>query len=357
MKVFLLIDNLSSGGAQRQFVYLAKGLKERGYEVLCCTYWPKLDFYQPLLETAGIPIISNPEASKIWKRSYCITKSIRTFKPDAVIAYLDTPSLLACMARFCCKFRLIVSERNTTTQKIQLLDRIKYALYHQADYIVPNSYSQEHFIRQYYPTLSTRVRVITNAIDIKRFTPPPRPPQNKVPRVISIGRMSKQKNYLGMVEVVHLLKKQSIAAEFHWYLGKSMNAEYFQKVQNKIQEYDLADYIFFHKTDPNIELQYQRSDIFWLASLYEGFPNVLCEAMACGLPVICSNVCDNPFIVTEGVHGFLADPHDNIAMTRTLKRMLTLSQEQRHKMGKTGAVRIADLCSEDTFLNRYISLL
>lgn len=355
-KIFLLIDSLGEGGAQRQFVYLAQGLKARGYDVRCFYYWPNLDFYRPFLEQAGVPFIACREAGTYWKRFFHILRAIRDFHPDTVIAYLDTPSIMACLARCCCRFRLIVSERNTT-QQLRWRDRIKYTLFHRADAIVPNSETQGDFLRRHYPGLTSRIHVITNTIDAGRFTPPACPPQNAVPRIISVGRMTSQKNYLGMVEAVHLLHERGLHAEFHWYLGKRQNAEYPRQVQERIEAYRLTDCIHMHPANPNIEEAYRCSDIFWLASFYEGFPNVLCEAMSCGLPVVCSKVCDNPYIVAEGVHGFLADPDCPQEMADALERLLHLSPEQRRKMGRAGAEHIASLCAEEPFLTKYMQLL
>ena len=107
-RVFMLIDSLVAGGAQRQFVYLAKELKNAGCEVLCFTYWPDLNFYQPFLEEAGVDLIASWEANKSSKRIYCVIKAIKKFKPDCVISFLDTPSIIACIARCFFKFKLVV---------------------------------------------------------------------------------------------------------------------------------------------------------------------------------------------------------------------------------------------------------
>ena len=63
-RVFMLIDSLEAGGAQRQFVYLAKELKNAGCEVLCFTYWPDLNLYQSFLEEAGVELIARRDDNK-----------------------------------------------------------------------------------------------------------------------------------------------------------------------------------------------------------------------------------------------------------------------------------------------------
>ena len=102
---------------------------------------------------------------------------------------------------------------------------------------------------------------------------------------------------------------------------------------------------------------YRRSDIFCLPSLYEGFPNVLCEAMACGLPVACSDICDNPDIVEEGVNGYLFDPLNVQDMADAILKMAQLSQSQRKALAKNNIDKIQSLCSEQRFVKEYMTFL
>ena len=111
--------------------------------------------------------------------------------------------------------------------------------------------------------------------------------------------------------------------------------------------------------DPNqkIEEEYRKADVFFLPSLYEGYPNVVAEAMSCGLPILCSNVYENPYIVEEGVNGFLFNPKNVEEIVNAIKRMAELSPEERHEMG----MRNRQLClmrnTEESFLKSYVELI
>ncbi|HXI82740.1 MAG TPA: glycosyltransferase [Verrucomicrobiae bacterium] len=69
-----------------------------------------------------------------------------------------------------------------------------------------------------------------------------------------------------------------------------------------------------------IPLWMNASDVLCLPSLNEGLPNVALEAMACGLPVVASNVGGLPEIVQEGVNGFLVAPSDSNALAEALRQ-------------------------------------
>lgn len=167
-KILLFTDSLGAGGAQRQLVGLASMLHEGGYQVKVC-YYHSIDFYKDFLDSSGVKNELIPNASIIYKRIFAIFKYFKREKPDWVIAYQEIPSLIACISKLLGgKYHLIVSERNTT-QHIGINEHVRFFLYRLADAIVPNSYSQEEFLRRHYPWMSKNLHTITNFVDLKKF--------------------------------------------------------------------------------------------------------------------------------------------------------------------------------------------
>ena len=240
-RVFMFIDGLVGGGAQRQFVYLAKGLKERGYIVRCFTIFTgeKWSFYEPFFKDNNIEIICDTRAQNKIKRVYYLFKAIKSFRPDVVIAYGPLQTIYASICHWLYSFELISSDRNTT-QRLDTFERLKFFFYKYADYVVPNSHSQSTFICNHYPKLSQRVRVITNLVDVDKFKPQIHKLGivDRTPTIISVGRFQNQKNYLGYIEAIKILKEKGIKATFNWY-GNEYVDGYHLLMKDKIKEYGL----------------------------------------------------------------------------------------------------------------------
>lgn len=352
-RVLMFIDSIGYGGAQNQFVNLAVLLRSQGYKVKILVIYDEFDFYKPILK--DIEIICDKKSKNPLRRIMRIPRLINKEKNDVVIAYLDTQCILACIARIFSKFKLIVSERNTT-QILSRTEKIKFWFYRFADYIVPNSYTQGRYIAQLKPQYKDRIRVITNTIDLKRFYPSEVLVHNNVPQIISVGRNIMQKNYLGMVEVVKILRDRGVVAHFNWYAGEC-DSNYQQMVFDKIKSYGLEDWISILEPTQSIGDKYRENDFFWLYSFFEGFPNVLCEAMACGLPVACSSVCDNGDIVKEDKNGVLASPNNHEEMANKLCKLLGYNEITLKRMSENNVGRVKTLCSESTFIDKYLRLI
>lgn len=353
MKVVLLIDSLTQGGAQRQIVGLAKLLKEHGQEVLLLTYH-EIPFYAPYLDENHVTHRVVENAKGPLKRIWRIRQELKQEKPDIVISYLDVPNMLACLAKMMgVKAKLIVSERNTT-QHLTRQARLKFFLYRWADHVVPNSLSQADFIAHHFPSLLPKVTTISNFVDLDVFKPAEKKTVSNRLRIIGAGRIEPQKNILLFIQAVAQARQQGCDIRVDWYGRKSHG---FQQYEQAVKEHHLEDCFFFQDPTNDIVSKYQQSDLFCLPSLYEGYPNVLCEAMACGLPVICSDVCDNAKIMEDNENGFLFYAKDVESIVVAIKKYYDLEEGEKLQMGIYSREIAIKKFSDEVFVKRYLSLL
>ena len=330
-------------------------LQNHGYYVQVCTYY-QIDFYKSFLEENNIDNVVINEADNHIKRIYAVRNHFLEVKPDWVIAYQETPSLIACMAKILgCNFKLIVSERNTT-QRLSIKERIRFSLYRFADFIVPNSFSQERFIKNYYPNLSPKVSTITNFVDLVKFHFAEHQ-RHFIPEILVAASIWPPKNTLGFICALKVLRDKGVRFHVSWYGKNEAHLSYINQCESKIIEFGLQDYISLLPKTDQINTKYQECDFFCLPSFYEGTPNVICEAIASGRPVICSDVCDNGIYVKDHFNGSLFNPYDVNSIAETISRIIDLSDLEYHNYCNNSRKIAEQLLSQENFIEKYIHLL
>ena len=355
MKILCFIDCLGAGGAQRQLVGLASMLHQRGIDVKVC-YYHDIPYYKEYLEKRGIEHVLIPSACSHIKRIHAVARYFRQEKPDWVIAFQETPSLVATLAKiFGGHFRIITSERNTT-QELDIKTRIRFFLYRWSDMIVPNSHTQGMFIKKHYPNLSNKINVITNFVDLDKFSYT-KHHRRKKSIIVVAASIWNQKNTLGFLDGVNILKSYDTSFEIRWYGLTQKNTQYVEECKRKINNLGLNDVFHFFPKTKEIASVYKEADLFCLPSLYEGTPNVICEAMSSGLPIVCSNVCDNALYVQEGKNGFLFNPSDAKNIANTILRMLSISNEEYDRLCINSRKLAEELFSAETFIDKYLEVI
>lgn len=354
-KILLFIDCLGAGGAQRQLVGLAVMLKNHGYDVKVATYFD-IDFYQDQLTYAGVKNDVITGAADTHKRIFAVRSYFIKERPDWVIAYLDTPCLVASATRILgCKFNLIVSERNTT-QHIGMNEYVRFNLFRFADYIVPNAHSQERFLVNRFPWMRRKLKTIVNFVDVDYFNVQRRA-RKKYPEVVVVASIWPSKNTLGFIEAVKILVDRGVGFHVSWYGKSEKHLHYFEQAQSLVDLYGLSEVVSLKDKTKQIKEVYQSADFFCLPSFYEGTPNVLCEALSCGLPIACSDVCDNSYYVQQGENGVLFDPKSPLDIADALERMINITDTEYSAFSQKSRAIAESKLSPRVFIDNYIKLL
>lgn len=355
-RVLCIIESLGSGGAERQLSGLAVLLKQHGFIVKVCYYFNH-DFYVSYLEENGVDTRFLYDSMSFYKRFRSIKHCVDSFKPDTIISYSAAPSMILGLFKlFGSKYNLIVSERSTT-QKLTVRDKMRFFFYRWSNHIVPNSNTQASFIAHNYPKLKDKIKVITNFVDINKFSPSAKSekPSGAV-RIISVGRVDPAKNIPTYIKAIAAVVSKGYKIHVDWF-GVDLRDEYSKECHETVIQCQLNDVFVFHDPIANIQEKYNEANIFCLPSIYEGFPNAVCEAMCCGLPVLCSKVSDVPFIVQDGGNGLLFNPSNINDIVDKIEKMLVLSDEERNNMGSLGREMALKMFTKDAFLNKYIEII
>ena len=366
IQVLLVIDHLGPGGAQRQFSTLAKLLQGEGYQVEVLIYHER-NFFLPDLQESGIPVHCFRRRSKM-SRLRDMRQFIRSMGPDVVIAYLDTPSLIAELAAVPRRnFALVVSERSLDIPESTSFRRtLRLRMHMLSDRIVTNSYAQAEAIRTIVPVLSDKIVTIWNCVDLNLFSPSNIRHTHAQTRAVCIGSYSPQKNPTLVAEALHNLREQDRLSELtvDWYGNPSQGKlnqkfKYFalDQVTQAINRLQLHDVFRLNSARKDVEKLLRNSDVLVLTSNREGCPNVVCEALASGLPVIGSRVGDVGRLVQDGRTGLLFEIGDAPGLASSLKQFTELSADQRSAMGLAARRFAVEHLSPTRFVQEYSQLI
>lgn len=362
MKIVCLIDNLNSGGAQRQLVMLACLLKEKKYEVKVISYYPQ-NHFKHLLEEFNVEHLLITENSQI-KRAISIRKAIQNYQPQALIAFSDTPSLLAIFSTiFFKKFKLVVSERYLQLTEKSLKRTLLRLMYPICDAITTNSFANAKTIKKFNPLIKSKVHTIYNVVDLSKFNLNVSRDYSKN-KFIVVASFRDIKNPLGLINAVGMIRYNFPEIQFtiDWYGHSNAkknedHSDLFRTAMDLIFEKKLDD--IFNIKDPilNLEIAYGNSSVLLLTSFAEGFPNVVCEAMASGLPILASNVSDLPSLLQNQPSEMLFDPTDCKNIAKSILFFLSLSIDDRTTIGEANRIHAHNLFQPDKYVESYLSLL
>jgi glycosyltransferase involved in cell wall biosynthesis len=342
MRILCVIDSLGTGGAQRQMVNLALELKKRGHSILFFCYAPGDLMAGPLI-AQKIPIKIVPKKSRFSPHIFFnLHHIIKEEKFDLILSYLTTPNFYSIIARLCLKNRprLVISERNNDFTPIRLFERLIRQSYRLTDHLVVNSFSQQENFCFKYKWIQKKISTIYNGLDLSKFKYSPMTIKNNPTKILVVASVLPRKNGLCLIEALHILREEDGCwPSVHWVGEKVLSGaalEYLQKMEKAILHYGLSDQWFWLGQRDDIVDLLHNHDVLVLPSYQEGLPNVVCEALACGRPVIVSNILDNPRLVQEGVSGFLFDWKDARSLADSIRRFQALSLAARNEMGLKG---------------------
>ncbi len=355
-KILLFIDILGPGGAQRQLVGLAAYLKEKGYDVTLMAYYEH-QFFTPFLKEHKIKTVYVSGATSFLRKIRFIGKVIKAESPDWVISYIEGPSIIACILKLLgAKWKLMVSERNTTL-KNNFREWRRFNIFRVADCLVTNSYSQQEFIHKHYHFLDSKVMTIINFVDLDYFKCDKVREPGEKKQVIIVSSINPHKNGKGLVRAVRILADKNPNFHIKWFgLGPNVNL-YANQCKEIIRDLNIQDYIELLPRTPQIRDRYCEADILCLPSFYEGTPNVICEACACSLPVVCSNVCDNAKYVHDGENGFLFDPSSPDDIAEKLLQAISMNVEQYKSFSRQSRLVAEQQFSKERFVQQYIEII
>lgn len=276
--------------------------------------------------------------------------------PDMVITYSIKPNIYAGYACRqlgipCC---VNVQGLGTAFQRkgiAQLVTVMYRAALKKAKVVFFENEANAALFRDKHIVPAQRQKVLRGAgINLERYEQQPYP-ENEVPHFLYLGRLMREKGIDELFTAVRRLHDEGEA--FFLDLVGFYEDEYLEQVQ----ALEAAGICKFHGFQPDPRPYYAAADCVVLPSYHEGMSNVLLEAAATGRPLITSDIPGCREAVEETVSGLLCPVRDADGLYAAMKRMLSLSRDQRRAMGQAGRARMENQFSKDLVVRETVNAI
>jgi len=355
MKVLFIAGSLNQGGAEYQILQLAKLFQDNGnqIEVFALT---DHSFYKYFVEQNDIKYSHLLNQQSRVKRIWLTSRKIKNYQPDLIISYLKVVGKVTVFAKLLSgvKCKVIVGERTADIQPLK--DKFHFNLMRVANAITVNSLSKLEYLQKNFQGIKNKSYFFPNILDISQIPFVEKNYKSNFLHLGFIGRISSEKNIIQMIRAVSLIHQKNIPVHFSIY-GDSRSPSYLEEVKTLIRKEELEETVaLMGKTNKVLEV-YKQIDLLILISDYEGFSNVISEALCSGLPIITSDIPENKYLVEDGINGFVVQQKDPKSIASGLEKYINLSVSEKKKMGIINRKKAESMFDKEALYQNYLNLI
>ncbi len=360
IKLLMLISNLSTGGTERVFANIMNHLPREKFEIYLGIW--RDDIGYKIRGDISVNVIGKYHFWDIGKAIFATKKLIEKIKPDIVFSAISFTNIVTGTAVYLSnwKTRWICRFGSNLRQDISLWARIWgiFAI-KKADKVIGNSLGVSRTIVDYLKVDPSIVETIYNPIDFDDLS---RLSLKKISitrdnnrfLMIHAGRFIKEKNQqLILRSLAVLVNQYGIDSEL-WMLGIGDLEDELKELAKRLNISSRVKWLGFKR---NPFKYYKAADCFVLTSNWEGLPNALIEAMACGTAAISTDCDFGPReVIKAGKTGLLVPVNDLGALSRALAR-IAKDNSLREKIAQEGQKRVRDKFHLEKIIEDYTVLL
>jgi glycosyltransferase involved in cell wall biosynthesis len=360
-RLALLVSSLSGGGAERVMLLLANGLVERGYAVdlvLARAVGPYRSEVDDRIRVVDLGARRN--ILSLWP----LVRYLRRERPAAMLSALHDMNCIAVWARALSRVecRLVLSTHNTLSQSVRYASQRRSKLmpllarytYPHADAVVAVSAGVADDLASTIGLARDAISVIFNPVvtaglieKSQEMVEHPWFATGQPPVILAAGRFVPQKDFPTLLKAFQSLRQKRLARLV--ILGEGEGRAELERIAKELgiqQDVDLPGFV------ANPYAYMRNAKVFVLSSAWEGFGNVLVEAMACGAPVVSTDCPSGPAEILEnGRWGRLVPVREPSALAMAISDVLADANRQRGVAGRAAEFSV------ERAIERYLRLL
>ncbi len=356
VRLLIITPTLESGGSEKFVSLLCRHINTNIFSVCLVVINNANPFFK--IENPAVEVI-DLKKNRVLFSLPAIKKTVNHFKPDIIFSTANHLNLYLAIFKnqFSSKIKFVAREAsvvsiNSKHAKMPFLyNRLIKKYYRRFDMIICQSAYMQQDLVKHYCVSAEKTMVVHNATEEVMHTPAQPAKQNNehVYKFITVARLSDEKGIERLLHTVGLL-----SVSFKYYIiGEGSKRNELQQLINTLQ---LQDKVFLsgEKNPPFSDLE--DADLFLMGSYYEGFPNVLLEAGAHGIPVVAFNAPGGiAEIIRENENGLLVEDNNLIAFATTIKKALD-NNFDRDQIIETTKRRFSVSCMMAAMENNFLKL-
>lgn len=367
MKILIVIDSIGTGGAQKLKTELAIGLSRAGNNVQIFTYNELSDdFFKEQLTKCGVKIHQVKKLKRGFSKKV-LSSLRRTISDDfnVVISSMHTPSIYSFLALIGKRnIKFIVCEESSSLAPVSFFKKILFYITTLYAYkVVPNSFHEGELMKKL-PGRAKKIYPIWNGYN---HTPESldlssKHNKEKIKELIVVGRVAYPKNGLNLLKGLSMFYERNKWLPNVSWIGRDENEKKSILMREMMEDYlkeniEVSNHWRWLGMVDDVKKYYKNSDALLHLSIYEGLPNVICEAMFYGCFVVASSVCDHPRILGKDERGYLCDPKSPKSICKSIEKLNETSPSDRVKIIQSAREFADKEFNLDLMTKKYLSLI
>lgn len=347
LKICLVIPSLEPGGMERVMSELAAQFaKNENLDVHLVLYGAARKIFYPIplnitVHAPGWDFNMNKRRMHGIKTLAFLRKKITSLQPDTVLSFGERWNNMVLLSLVGTGIKVYIADRSQPMKNLgKGNNKLRQWLYPQAAGLILQTVAAEKIYSKNWPAL--KIKVIGNPIR--------QIPSEKIQlaerenNVLMVSRLIEGKHHDRLIKIFASINKPG------WKLilvGQPFPGQYMMdNLQELAKKLGVSDRVTFTGAQQNVEDYYLSAKIFAFTSSSEGFPNVVGEAMAAGLPVVSYDCFTGPAeMIENSVNGFLVPVFDDMGFENSLK-LLMQDENTRAKFGNQAYIDIQQFSPE-----------